>query len=121
MVDLKDPVGHMAQEIAIVADDHDRAIKLLEGFQQHLAALDVQVVGRFVEHQEVDRQGQHAGQHHPALLAAGKHRDLLVRVVAGELEGTQDALDHPGGGQGQTLLHLLVDGAPRDQDIRRLR
>ena len=65
VVDLKDPVDQAAQEVAVMADQHDRAGELLQGVQQHLAGLDVEVVGRLVEDQQVERLGQQSSPEPP--------------------------------------------------------
>ena len=56
-VDFENTGREMAKEIAVVAYDHDRSLKPPQRLEQNLAALDVQMIRRFVEHEEVDRDG----------------------------------------------------------------
>ncbi len=78
VVDLEDPVHQRAQEVAVMADQHDGAGEVPEGVQEDFPGLDVQVVGRLVQHQEIHRPGQEGCQDDPALLAAGEVLDPLV-------------------------------------------
>ena len=90
--------------------EHDRAGEGVQGVLQHVAGLDVQVVGRLVEAEQVGRVGHQLGQRQPGLLAAREDLDLLLDCVAGEEEGAQQPAHlgraHPRRGPGQ----LLEDG-----------
>ena len=91
--------------------DHDqRPPVLLQGARQRLRGDDVEMVGRLVEQQQVDRLQQQPRQRHPHPLAAGQHADRLVDVVGGEQEGAQQVahLLLPAGGGGR--LHGLQHG-----------
>ena len=86
--------------------DHDQgAGELLQGVEQHLARLDVQVVGGFVEDEEIERPGQQHGQHHPAFFAAAEDFHLLVDIIALEEEGGAEVADHADIGLGHGRLH----------------
>jgi hypothetical protein len=54
---------------------------------QRAQGVDVEVVGRFVEQQQVGAGLQHLGQMHAVALAARQHADLLLLVGALEVEG----------------------------------
>ena len=53
--DLDDPLGDRVDEVAVVADEQDRAGPRLQVLLEPRHGLDVEVVGRLVEHQEVGR------------------------------------------------------------------
>src|SRR5579859_1272260 len=64
-------VGAQAvEEPAVVADHHRAAGELLQGVFQVLQRLDVQVVGRLVEQDDVAAGGQGLGQVYAVALAA---------------------------------------------------
>ena len=56
------PVGHLVEEVAVVADDEDGALELADRSLQRLARPEVEVVGRLVEDQQVGRRGRQPGQ-----------------------------------------------------------
>ena len=62
--------------------DHDhRAGEVVDGREQGVARFEVQVVGRLVEEEQVDRSGDQLAQEDPALLPARENGDLLQGVV----------------------------------------
>jgi hypothetical protein len=64
---------------AVMADGQDGAVKSQQGLFQNFARVDVQMVGRFVQKQDIRllRQ-QQAGQVQPRALAAAQDLQLLV-------------------------------------------
>ena len=85
-----DLVHQSVQEIAVVGNDEQRPVKGLERLLQHVLRLDVHVVGRLVEDQEVVAL-QHQFRHpEPGPLAAAQHRHALVDVFPAEEERSQD-------------------------------
>ena len=46
------PGGNLAQEVPVMGDCNDSALKLHEGFFKHLLGGDVQVVSGLIKHQE---------------------------------------------------------------------
>jgi hypothetical protein len=87
---------------------------------QHLLRLEVQVVGRLVEHEEVGRVEQHARHHEARLLAARERPDLLVHVVARELERAEQVAQHADRLVREVLLDLLPDRQVRVEQVERL-
>ena len=71
-------VYYLVHEIAVVAHHDDATRKILKIFFQYLQRLDVEVVGRLVQHQEVRISHQHRTEVELAFLAATQ----LVNVVA---------------------------------------
>lgn len=63
LLDLRD-------EVAVVADDDERAVEVAERVFEGLLGGDVEVVGRFVEEEHVGLAEHHGAQRHARLLAA---------------------------------------------------
>ena len=83
----EDMGGDAVEEPAIVADDHGATGIVLEGFFEGAQGIDVEVVGRLVEEQDVGAALQDLRQMDAVALAAGEHADLLLLVGALEVEG----------------------------------
>src|SRR6202049_99268 len=90
-------------------EDHG-AFKVFEGVHQHLLGCKIQVIRRFVEHQEVWRVVEHACYCQPRLFSAGECADLLIYVFAGELECSRKVPQRPETVLRKILLQLLDDG-----------
>ena len=69
-----------------MADEQDRAGIVAEQFLQEIERLDVEIVGRLVEHQQVGRLRQRAREHQPPALAAGQFADRRARLFGREQE-----------------------------------
>ncbi len=67
-------------------DEEHGPLEIGQGRHQHLFRRHVEVVGRFVEHQQVGRIEQHLGHDQARLFATGQHAARLFDVVAGEAE-----------------------------------
>jgi hypothetical protein len=63
-------------------DEDHGAFKILQGVHQHLLGRKIQVIGRFIEHQEVRRVVEHARDCQPRFFAARECADLLIYVFA---------------------------------------
>ena len=87
------PLGDGVDERAVVRDEQDRPGERLERGFERLARLEVEVVRRLVEHEEVRARGDDVREREPAPLAAGENGDrLLVLVPAGEEEAAEQRL-----------------------------
>ena len=73
----------------VVADHHHRAAEFGERLDQRLARLDVEMVGRLVEDQDMRRVARDQRERQPRPLAARElpHRD--IRLVAGKAEAAE--------------------------------
>jgi hypothetical protein len=78
----RDPV----EEPAVVADDDGAAGELQQGVLQRAERLDVEVVGRLVEEQQVAALLERQREVEPVALAAGQHARRLLLVGALEPE-----------------------------------
>ncbi len=59
------------QEVAVMGDDDHRAVSRVEHILQPADGMDIQVVGRLVQQQDVRVGKQRLGQQHPQLPAGG--------------------------------------------------
>src|SRR5450631_2144073 len=72
--------------MTVVRDEKHRAFVTRQRVYQHLLRVDVEMVRRLVEDQEVRRVEQHLGHHEPRLLAAREHAAPFLDVVAEKAE-----------------------------------
>ena len=93
LLDCDRAIGDRVEQGAVVRDEQYRARERLERRLERLAALQVEVVGRLVEDEQVRARCHDDGEREPAPLAPGErgHR-LLVLVPAGEEEAAQQRL-----------------------------
>ena len=112
-VHLDDRVGDAADQVSVVGDQHHRAAEGIEGVLQDVAGLDVEVVRRLVEAQEIGRIGEELGEGEAGLLAAGQHADLLLDRVAGEEEGAEQPAHLGGRHHRCRVVELREDGVGR--------
>ena len=74
-------------------DEQDRPWKRLERRLQRLAALEVEMVGRLVQHEQVRPGRHHDGQGQPSPLSTREHGHLLlVLAPAGEEKAAEQLL-----------------------------
>ena len=83
---VDDAVGDPVEEVAVVGDEHHRAVEALDGRLEHLDGVDVEVVGRLVQHQAVRARAHEQQELEPRPLAAGEVVDLLAALLVGEEE-----------------------------------
>ena len=78
------------QEPAVVGDEHDRGVERDQVGLQPLERLDVEVVGRLVEQQQIGVPGQRPAERGAGQLAAGEGVQRAVEVgVVAEAEAVQ--------------------------------
>ena len=94
--DLDGTVGHVVQEGTVVAHQHHRAGEAGKEVLEPKDGLDVQVVGRLVQQQDVVLLEQQLGQFDAHAPPAGKQAGILVEVRAFEAQPQQHAFDLPG-------------------------
>src|SRR5437868_4929281 len=80
----EDRGANAIQEIAIVTDHNDAAAEGDERFLEQAQRSEIEIVGRFVEHQHVPAALQDFCEQHPAPFAAAKLRDLGVDSLFAE-------------------------------------
>src|SRR5882762_3194595 len=77
---------HAVEEPAVVRDHHRAARKAEQRALERAQRLDVEVVGRLIEQQQVAAALQQLGEVHAVALAAGELADGLLLVGAAEVE-----------------------------------
>ena len=93
-VDLDDPGGQPAEERPVVGDEDQRPAEPEQVVFEPADRLDVQVVRRLVEQQDVGLADQRPGEQDPALHARGER---LERGVGVELHPREDPVDRVAG------------------------
>ena len=123
--DFDDPVGNPFKEVAVVGDEEHRAREAGDRSFEGLAAGDVQVVRRFVEHEEVGLVEEEERQGEAACLTTGEDRNVFLDLVLREEEegdvaanlsvgglrhaGMDGLEDRPAGSQADRLLRKIAD------------
>ena len=74
------------EEPAVVADDHGTTCKVFQTFFQRTQGIDVNVIGRLVQQEDVAFFLQRHGQVQAVALAAGEDAAFLFLVDSGEIE-----------------------------------
>ena len=90
---LDDVATDRAQKVAIVRDQHERLGPLAQPLLEVLGGLDVEVVGRLVEEQQIRLLEQHLGQLEAAALAARERVDRALEIGRREAEILRQRLD----------------------------
>src|SRR5690606_4356799 len=83
-VDQNELVRHSAQEMPIVRYEHDCRIELLQRNGKCLAHLQIEMVGRLIEQEQIRPQIAHEREHEPRLLAARERPDWFEHPIATE-------------------------------------
>ncbi len=89
--DLDDPLGHVVDEVPVVADEQHGAGEVLELLFEPQHRVDVEVVGGLVEHQHVGLLEQQPGEGGPHLPTTRHLGEGPVHVGSGEPEAAEDA------------------------------
>ena len=85
VVYLPRPGAHRVEKPAVVAHHHQRlGAPRVQVLGEPADDLDVEMVRRFVEHDDVVSGDQHRGQRHPPSLSAGQPADPAVEIDAGQ-------------------------------------
>ena len=121
--------GQVGEEAAVVADDDEGRLDVLELGLQPLDGRQVEVVGRLIEEDDVRLGRQHPGQGRAAGLAAGEPGRILVAlqsqrveqicaaiVVVARLHAVLDIAKRGGEAGEVRLLRQVADGDARLQE-----
>ncbi|VVO40828.1 hypothetical protein PS712_05842 [Pseudomonas fluorescens] len=97
LIDVRDVIDHGIEEVPVVGNQHQGARVAFEPLFEPDDGVEVQVVGRFVEQQQVrwTHQGLRQVQTHPP--ATGEVPDLAIHLLVGEAQASQQ-LARPGVG-----------------------
>jgi len=85
-LEREDVRGETIEEEAVMADDHRAACERLQRLLERTQRLDVEIVGRLVEQEDVATLLEHLGHVHAVALTARQLADLLLLVLALEVE-----------------------------------
>ena len=99
---------HRVEEVAVVADQDQRARVAAQMLLEPDRGLEVEMVGGLVEQQEVGLEEQHAGQRHAHPPAAGEGVERPVLLLVVEAQALEDAGGARGCGVGADLDQPLV-------------
>ena len=102
------PGGQGVHEVAVVGDEHDRALVVRQGVQQRPLGVEIEVVGRLVEKEKIRRAQEKTGQRQPASFAAGEDRGLLLHGLSRKQERPQDVADLGEHGERRRVGHGLA-------------
>ena len=93
-VEFQDAGRHFAEQGPIVRHEQQRAAVAQQEILQPADGVDVEVVGRLVQEQEVRAADHGLGQQHAAFHAGGKGRHVRVRLEAHPRDDRLDLLVH---------------------------
>src|SRR6202040_2498665 len=82
----EDMRGDTVQKPAIVADDHGATGKVLQRLLERTQRIDIEIVGRLVEQEDIGAGFEHFGEMHAVAFAAGKLADFFLLIGALEVE-----------------------------------
>ena len=112
VVEFEDNGADTVEEEAVVGHHEQRAVSARQVALQPLYHLQVQVVGRLVEYQQVGLSQQHVGQCHALLLSARKFAHALAEVAYFQLRQHLFGLQH------LLLLTLMVEAGIEHRLLR---
>ncbi len=79
--------------MAVVGDHDQRPIELRQGQHQGLTGFQIQVIGRFVQQQQIGFFPHDEGQGQPCLFAARERRDRRGGHVTAEIEAAEETAE----------------------------
>ncbi len=82
-------IGHGFDQVTIVGHDHHAALEALQCDGERMAHVDVEVIGRFIQQQQVRPARHQQSQSQARLLAARKSPHRLERAIALEAESAE--------------------------------
>ena len=89
MLEVQDMAGHRIQKVAVMRNQQQRARVALEPAFQPQHGIQIQMVGRFVEQQQVGPAHQCAAEIEAYAPAAGKFGHRTLEIVIGKTEAGQ--------------------------------
>ena len=92
-------VDQPVEEVAVVADQQQRAFVVVQHVLQQVERVDVEIVGRLVEHEQVARLGERARQEQAVALAAGQGADRRSSPASRRTGSRANRRRHGAGGR----------------------
>ena len=84
---------HVVQKRAVMADQKNRAVKVLQQVFEQLQRVDIKVIGRLIQHQHVGGSGKQARQQQPVALTTAQGAHWRVGARWREQKVTQVTFD----------------------------
>src|SRR5687768_13073652 len=81
LVQHPDAVYENPQQLAVMADENHRTIIFLKGVLERLDRLDVEMIGRLIENQQVRFCEHDHRKRHPCTLTAGETRSTALHFI----------------------------------------
>ena len=106
-----------AQQCPVVAHQQDRTLVTLERILQRLDRFHIEVIGRFIEHQQVGLLQRHHRQGDTCKLATRERTGATQHLVARKIEAAEMIVDLPA----SPLRTEIVDGVEQRLVARHLR
>ena len=78
--------GDAIQKPAVMADHHNATGKIFKGLLEGSQRIDIQVIGGFIQQQDIGCLLQHQGQMYPVALAAGQQAHFFLLIRTGKIE-----------------------------------
>ena len=91
-LEIRDPLDRVVEEIPIVRDDHDRALEFADEPLERLLALEIQMVVRLIQQQEIRVRDQAGGDPDELSLSAGQGRQRQLPMRSWDAELPQQTL-----------------------------
>ena len=89
VLDMDDAIHHGIEEVAVVRNEHQRALIALEPLLQPDDGVEIQVVGRFIQQQQIGAAEQRLGQVQAHTPATGEASDRRVELIAAKTQTVQ--------------------------------
>ena len=86
---------------------HQRTVKFLQGFCNRFTHLDIEVIGRFVEQQQIRFLPDDQSQRKPGFFATRKRRDAGVSLLTSEVKAAEEIAEFLLARAGIEPLHVL--------------
>lgn len=109
LLDFDDAFDDVIEEVAIVGDEEDRALEIFEEPFEPEAAIDIQVVGGFVQEEDVGLFEEELGEGEAALLPAAEAANGDVELGIGEAEAVKGCIDLVVDGVATGGFHVALD------------
>jgi hypothetical protein len=91
---VQDLLGHLTDEVNVMADENERAFVLLQRADEGVDAAHVEMRRRLVHEQEIGRIEQQAHEYEATLFTAAEHADGLEDIVAVKQERAKQGAAH---------------------------
>jgi hypothetical protein len=110
LFDMDNFIDDRIEEVAIVGDQNQRALIALQPLLQPDHRIEIEVVSRFIEQQQVGAADQRLREVEAHTPAAGEVADRAFKLFVAETQAVQQAGGAGADGPGVDGVQLAVDG-----------